>query len=457
VKKGVVVLVVVCAIPVVLWATAAPLSDRFIDLATTLNSIGVVFGLAGLSAFAANLILGGRVVVITRLFGGLDTMYRTHRGNGRVAFLLLLAHALLVLSSRATTSIGDALRTLSPALGWTVPFGLIALVAMAVAVGLTIYARLSHEVFVYVQRSFGVIFAFGALHAFMTPGTKAISPALTWYLAALSAAGLLAFGYRSLFGNILVLRHDYRVSKVNRLDEEAVEITMTPVDEPIRYTPGQFLFVTFYSTAFSARFHPFSFASEGETAIITLRPGDKRNQFHPFSITSAPSEKNLRVTVKAVGDFTRALHHLDEGAAARIEGPYGKFSYLNARRRRQIWIAGGIGVTPFLSMARNLDGAGYDIDLYYSTKRVRQSYFLDELEAIAARTPNFDLTHFPEDELGFLTADIIEEKSGDVTAADIFICGPPPMVKALRAQLRAKRVPESQIHFEEFGFGPKSS
>jgi predicted ferric reductase len=144
---------------------------------------------------------------------------------------------------------------------------------------------------------------------------------------------------------------------------------MEPAGERLRYRPGQFIYVTFYSNAFSARFHPVAVRNEGPSAVITLRPEDARDQFHPFSLTSAPHERALRVTVKAVGTFTAALPSLDRGATARVEGPYGAFSYLNPANRQQIWIAGGIGITPFLSMARSLEVfSGHDIDLYYGVK-----------------------------------------------------------------------------------------
>jgi predicted ferric reductase len=309
-------------------------------------------------------------------------------------------------------------------------------------------------VFIYVQRSFGIIFLIASLHVFMTSGIKASSPALTIYLGVLAAAGVAAWIYRSVFGNLLVRRHDYLVTGVRQLDKWVVEITMTPrAGRPLDYIPGQFVFVTFFSSEFNAQFHPVSIEHEGEYAIVTLRPGEVSNQFHPFSLTSAPGEGNLRIAVKAVGDFTRAMHKLGEGAVAKVEGPYGGFSHLKVPRKRQVWVAGGIGITPFLSMVRSLNGSGHQIDLYFGVKSLDQSYFLAELLALDRTKDDFRLIHVPEDEIGYITADRIEETTGDLKSVDFLLCGPPPMVKNLRGQLIDKGVPRSHIHFEKFALG----
>ena len=453
--RGPITLIVLSAIPIVLWARALPLDTRFTDAATTLTSLAVCLGLAGASAFALNLILGARLLFIDEYFGGLDKMFRVHQINGRVAFLLLISHAVGIVASRATDSVGSVADLFTLAAGWTVWLGVIALAGMTLAIGLTLYVRLNHEIFVYVQRVFGFVFIVAALHVFRTPGTKAFSPALTYYLAGISAAGVVAFAYRSLLDNILVKRHDFRVTGVHPLDEQVMEIVMTPDDKPLRYKPGQFLFVTFYSDAMKKDLHPFSVDINDSSALVTLRPGERYEQFHPFSITSTPNERELKVVFKEVGDYTHAMRSLEEGAWARVEGPYGTFSYLNVPNERQVWIAGGIGITPFLSMARSLDDSRFDIDFYYSMKSIRNAYLLAEFLQIQAGNPNFTVIPYPEDEVGFLTADAIHERTPDLASREIMICGPPPMIDALRDQLLAKGIPRSHIYFEKFGFAPK--
>ncbi|MBA3349780.1 MAG: ferric reductase-like transmembrane domain-containing protein, partial [Actinobacteria bacterium] len=446
-------LTAICAAPVVLWAVAQPLSSRLADPSTTLISIAIPLALGGMCAFALNLILGARLRVVEWFFGGLDRMYGLHKINGRVAFCLLLGHALLITASRAVISVESAGALYIGGAGWVVSFGVLALVFMTVAIVFTLYGRLNHEWFIYVQRSFGFIFMLASLHAFMTTGAKASSPALTLYLGAVSLAGLAAFAYRSLLGDVFIPRLQYNVLQVTELGDHSVrEITMAPEGRRLSFTPGQFVFVTFGSSAMSKEFHAVTHQPAGESEVMTFRAGAVANQWHPFSITSSPSEPGLRIAVKEVGDFTSALQWLENGAEARVEGPYGAFSYLRIPNKRQIWLAGGIGITPFLSMARGLDSPGYQIDLYYGMEHDDEGYFLHELAGIGDRYPGLRVIPWQRDERGFITAEAVARISGPLEEPDYLICGPPAMIDNLTGQLRAAGVPDSRIHFEKFGF-----
>jgi predicted ferric reductase/mono/diheme cytochrome c family protein len=445
------VLAVLSAAPLVLWTRTAPLDSRFDGSFTTLTSLAVLCAFAGTSAFALNLVLGARLRFVEAFFGGLDRMYRAHRVNGQVAFVLLLAHVVLILASRATISRETALDLLGPGAGWTVFAGVLAFGAMTVAILLTVFARLGHEIFVYVQRSFGFIFLAATYHVFTTEGAADESVALNAYLATLATVGLAAFAYRSLLASVLVRRRYYRVLAVNRLDESVTEIVMDPVGEPLDFDPGQFVFVSFRSPALSERFRPIDLSLRRQ--VFSIRPGEATNQFHPFSITSAPDERTLRITVKAVGDYTRALRSLEDGAEAVVEGPYGSFSHHGLPGREQLWLAGGIGVTPFLSMARSLRYANEPaVDFYYCVEHAEEAHFLAELREIAARREDFRVSLVPRDRVGFLTAERLARETGNLAEREILICGPPAMIDSLRSQLTAQGVPRERIHAEEFGF-----
>lgn len=387
-----------------------------------------------------------------RFLRGLDSLYWLHRTNGRIAFGLLVAHALLILISEALRSPIAALRILAPNPNSTVTLGAIALVGMAIAIILTLSRRLNHEMFVYVQRSFGFIFIIGVVHAFRIPGAKALSTPLTMYLAVVAAVALAAFAYRSLFGDVLVPHYEYRVTEVRHLDPRVIEISMEPLDQAVDFTPGQFVFVTFQSEELRKHFRPFAIDAEGEFGIVDFKTSAVSNQAHPFSITSAPGARHLKIVVKALGDFTNALQHLETGARVRVEGPYGSFSYRNIDNRKQIWIAGGIGLTPFLSMARSFDGSDHEVDFYYAMEDRHQGHFLDELYEIADRNPRLRVIPVRKDQLGFVSADDIHAASGDLRSKDILLCGPPGMVDNLTKQFVAAGVPSRQIHFEQFGF-----
>ena len=385
-----------------------------------------------------------------KLFGGLDRMYRVHRRTGETAFVLLLGHVVLVLASRATISVDAATGLLGPSAGATVFAGVVAFAAMTVSLLLTLFARLGHEIFVYVQRSFGFVFLLGSYHAFATQSTEG-STALRVYLAVLATLGIAAFFYRSVLGNVLVRRRTYRVVAVNRLDEHVTEIVMEPRGKALEHEPGQFVFVNFRSLEMGAELRPFELSAERQ--VLAVRPGEIRNQFHPFSITSAPGEPVLRITVKALGDYTSALRRLEPGAEAVVEGPYGSFSHRRAPRREQVWVAGGIGVTPFLSMARTLRaGDGVDATFYYCVEHVDEAHFVDELRAVEREHGGLRLVIVPRDRDGFLTGTRIAAEHDDLSARDVLVCGPPAMIESLREQLADVGLPAESFHAEEFSF-----
>ena len=286
-----------------------------------------------------------------------------------------------------------------------------------------------------------------AYHALATKGSTHDSGALTVYLAALASLGLAAFAYRSVFGSVLVRRRRYRVESVNRLDELVTEIVMRAEGRALEHQPGQFLFVSFPSL----RLRPFELSLRRQ--VLSLRAGEIRNQFHPFSITSAPGEPTLRITVKALGDYTRALRELEPGAEAVVEGAFGEFSHRAVANPRQLWLAGGIGVTPFLAMARSLaPGDGLDVDFYYCVEHEAEAHFLDELRALEADHDGFSVTLVPRVRDGLLTATRLAAEHDDLGSADVLVCGPPAMIESLRAQLRAEGHPPTRFHAEEFSF-----
>ncbi len=467
----------VCIVPLGLWVMAAPLGPRFAGAAQSLTSIGTLLALAGVSSFALNLVLGGRIKLLESAFGGLDKLYGAHRANGRLAFLLLMGHGVVMAAAQVAASGAAGLRFLLPTGGgWAVTFGLIALVLMAATIALTLYARLGHETFVYVQRFFGFVFCLAALHVFLVPGTKAISKPLTLYLSSLFAVGLGAWIYRSLLGERLVPRRSYVIDSVTAVGHDVIEVSMVPRDErsarrsrqkgdersarrsrqkgdgSLSFTPGQFVYVTFESEAMKRSFRPFLIHAEGDFGVVSVRPGEVANQYHPFSITSGPTERELRVVVKAVGDYTRAMANLEPGAGVRVEGPYGSFSYLTVNNLRQVWIAGGIGLTPFLSMARSLQTGDHEIDFYYCMEDGHQGYFLDELYDIADRVPRLRVAPIRRDRLGFVSASDIAGLTPGLSDKDILICGPPAMIDVLEHQFVELGVPRRRIHFEKFGF-----
>lgn len=420
---------VLCAIAGALWAIAVPLDIRLSSLPIALNTLAVAAALAAAAAFPLSLVLAARLPVVERLFGGLDRVYGAHRATAIGVLVLVLGHGMLLAASRAAISVESV-----PSLfalttdNWRVLLGAAVGVALSVGMYLTLGGRMRHELFVWVQRALGVAFLGAVVHAFAHESAKSASLPLALYLGALNAAGIAAFGYRSIFAKALVPRHDYRVANVRPLDDSVTEVTLEPAARPMRFTPGQFVFVTFYG-------------------------GRLPEETHPFSMTSGANERDLKLVIKRLGDYTAKLRLLESGAKAKVEGPYGALSHARIANLRQIWIAGGIGITPFLSMARSLDSSGYQIDLFYATETKDQAHFLDELYEIADRDPRVRVVSVRRDNLGRISAEDVCGTMRDLVHKDILICGPPAMMDSLRAQFRELGVPDERLHAERFSFG----
>jgi predicted ferric reductase len=138
---------------------------------------------------------------------------------------------------------------------------------------------------------------------------------------------------------------------------------------------------------------------------------------------------------------------------AVIEGAYGMFDYKTGGEK-QIWIAGGIGLTPFLAFIRDMDGSlKHDIDLYYTVRHKEEALFVNEIESAAQKNPRLTPHIRYSATAGSLTSeDIVKNAGGNVNDHHIYMCGPLPMVQAFEKKFLALGVPSANIHFEEFNF-----
>lgn len=187
----------------------------------------------------------------------------------------------------------------------------------------------------------------------------------------------------------------------------------------------------------------------GQFAFVKIDSDGVLGQSHPFSISSTPSQTQVRFSIKQLGDYTSALSQAKVGQSVKIDAPYGSFSNKVVKSNRQVWVAGGIGVTPFLSMAASVDGS-QQIDMYYSVKESKEAVYLKELQAIEAKNNNFRINLVDTTKSGYLTADKILTNIEDIDTTTFLICGPPAMMKSIRQQLKVKGVKNRSIHTEEF-------
>jgi ferredoxin-NADP reductase len=192
--------------------------------------------------------------------------------------------------------------------------------------------------------------------------------------------------------------------------------------------------------------------------LIRLRRNGTLSEMHPFTISSSPTQEFISVTPKAVGDFTATIGDTEPGDRAYIEAPYGVFSYLNHTGLELAFIAGGIGITPFMSMLRYMRDAGdqRDVVLIWGNKSEADIAFRDELDAIDAAMPSLRIVHVMsrqedfEGERGFITRELIERHVPDIRSRQVFLCGPPVMMRAVRPAVESIGVPKQRLHFERF-------
>ena len=437
--------IVLCVMPVVLWFRLHPLSTLEGYIPAMLN-LGRVAGLVGTVMYALNLVYSTRLRFLEGMFGGLNRVYIAHHMLGGLALVMLSLHPLFLALRYVTTSLKQAALMLipngllpfnalldqnhlyhSPVLQqWALFFGIIAFWGMVALLLVTFFIKLPYRLWLITHRFLGVAFAISALHILFISSDTTKDPFMKGYMLTIVAIGLVAFVYKTLLGNIIIRRYKYTVRAAQTVAGNVVQVVLDPVAKAMSYSPGQFVFI---------RFH-------GEGV---------KSEWHPFSISSSPGDDGLQISIKGLGDFTNSLGALKAGMTADIEGAYGRFSYTNYTNKQQIWIAGGIGVTPFLSMMKNLP-ADMKVDLYYSVKTESELIDWPSLYGEAHKQPGVlrVIPFIGEKQPKFLDADFVEQTSGGLKGKDIYICGPPPMMSSLRSQLKAKGVPGTSIHSEEF-------
>lgn len=442
------VTIALCLIPVYLWARLHPFSTVHGYIPTMLN-LGRITGLVGTVMYALNLLYATRLKFLEFWFGGLNRVYIAHHMLGGLALIMLSFHPLFLALRYVTTSMKQAALMLVPnglfpldALfktsaeyhevvlqQWAIMLGVISFWGMVALLLVTFFIKLPYRLWLFTHKFLGVAFIIAGLHILFISSDTSKDPAMKWYMLATVVVGVAAFVYKSLVGNIVIRKFTYKVSSVQVVADGVVQVLMTPIAETMRYKPGQFVFVRFRN---------------GGPHIST--------EWHPFSISSAPSELGLELSIKALGDYTNILSSLQVGATADVEGAYGRFSYTNYNSKDQVWIGGGIGVTPFLSMIKDLPPEGCRVDLYYAVKTATEIIDKEKLTQESHARQNVRVIPFIGDQQqGHLTADFIEQYSAPLKGKDFYICGPPAMMQSIRKQLRAKGIPATSIHSEEFG------
>ncbi len=401
------------------------------------RELSVALGFAGLSMMTLQFVLTARFKTIKAPYGA-DVVYHFHRQISLVAFALILAHPLLLFINAPQTL---ALLNLVSA-PWRARMGVTAVVLLLVLIGASLWRkqlkieytawRIWHGILatVVVALSMGHIIL--ARHYLNLPWKQAL-----WIAYGAFWVGLLA--YVRVVKPLLLLRRPYVVEKVTPERGNAWTLTVRPQGHAgMKFMPGQFAWLTAWKTPFADAEHPFSISS------------------------SACRTDRLDFTIKELGDFTRTIKDLQPGQKVYLDGPFGAFSIDRHPHAPQFaFIAGGVGITPIMSMLRTLADRGdrRPLLLLYASRDWESVIFREELEELKNKL-NLTLVHVLEKppagwtgESGFINQTLLERylpKEKERNAIEIFICGPPPMMNAVEAALVRIGVPLGDFHSERF-------
>lgn len=423
---GWVTLAILTIIPAIRWLFLMPVNFRFFGIDSTMTSFGQIAGLTGLTMFSLNLILAGRFKFLDYLFYGLNITYNWHRIVGTLSFSFLLFHPLLLAISYSRLSWRSAALFLLPFTNeLAITFGIFALLGMIILIVLTYYARIKYQNWKISHKFMVLVFMLALLHAWLIQSDIARDPFLRFYIFSLAGLGLASGFYRAFLSKYWNNNLLYEVKNFYFANPLVLDIEMAPRRRSLAFKAGQFIFVRFLKSQVSS-------------------------ESHPFSLSSSPGEANLKITIKSLGDYTSALKDLSIGDIAAIEGPFGRFIYHEASLKNQIWLAGGIGITPFLSMARELKDQSYKIDLYYCLKDQAEAVFMDELSGLSRQNKNLKIIPWYSSGQGRISGQAVKEASRGLTDKEIFLCGPIPFMENLNKQFRALGVKRGRIYFEKF-------
>lgn len=418
--------VVLTFIPVIFWIFKGPLIGRFSSSTQIFRSLGQITGLLGMVLLSINFILSARFKFLDEWFNGLNRVYIKHHIIGILTFCLLLFHPTFLVIQYLFISLKASFNFLFSIGNFPVILGEAALLVFIVLMVITLYLNFKYQNWKNTHKYLGLVLFLGIFHMLLIPSDVSNSFFLKYYMLLITSLGVLSYLYRTVFKLYKKREYKYRLEEVRKVNDNIVELKLKPLGHGMEYMPGQFVFVRF----------------EGEGILA---------ESHPFSISSGLG-KEITLGIKALGDFTSMIYLMKPGAVCSVEGPFGVFSFTKAISKRQVWVAGGIGITPFLGMARQIASGGasdYNVDLYYSVKNNTEATFAEELAEISKRNSNFKFhPHFSEKD-GFISASIIKNNT-DIAGAEIFLCGPQVFMESLRKQFTDLGINNKKIHSEEF-------
>lgn len=424
--------VLIVILPLILTALVAPREGSL------LWNIGRGFAFTAITILTLQAVLAARFKWITCAFG-LDIVIRYHRDIAIFAGVLLLFHPLSFILAGA---------------GWGLILGGNAFIWLGKIALVLVFLNLLASVF---QTRLKLKFErWRNLHDVIGPTLLGLAFVHSWFVGddlesvpmrvlwvGLLGTAVAVFAFHRFIRPRRLARKPYEVKEVFREAEKVWTVRLSPPkDEGVfGYAPGQFQFIKF------------------------LRGRGLPEEEHHWTISSSPSQReSLSSTIKELGDFTATIGETRPGDKAVVHGPFGRFSYLFYPEEKDfVFIAGGIGMTPLMSMIRDMRDKGetLPVTLLYGNRDRESIVFYKELREIErGGHPALKVVHVLEHpgkdwtgERGFIDREKIEKYCRDgLSGRSFYIVGPPVLTKKIIRDLRALGVRDSRIHTEIFSF-----
>ena len=394
--------------------------------------------LVGFSIVALQFVVSARWKWVEWPFG-LDMIFLFHRAMAVWAGSLLLAHPLLMAWGK-----GDWFLLTRPLIHWPIQLGRIALLTVLALILVSIFRASIRLDFERWRRIHNVL-ALGVLGLAFAHSTAIGTDFGSWPMrivwSTFVGVGLVSYGYHRFVWPHWHRRRPYEIAEVRQESHNVWTLKLRPpeAESCCDYLPGQFHFLTLY------------------------RRQDLPVEEHPFTISSSPTQEGYRAsTIKESGDFTRLMRQTRAGDRAAVRGPYGRFSYLlHPDETDLVFIAGGIGVTPLMSMLRHMrDTRSSKTVLLLFANHIRDDIlFSEELDQIVAGgQPRLRVVYVLSDpgadwtgERGRIDRELILRHVKEPLAGKgFYLCGPAEMNEAVTHALRGLGVPSRRIHSERF-------
>ncbi|HEY0211656.1 ferredoxin reductase family protein [Acerihabitans sp.] len=400
------------------------------------TEFSIALGYSGLAIMGLQFGLTSRFRWVTKPWGE-DVIYHFHRRISLIALGLVLAHPLILFIVRpellALLNFASApWRARLAAISTYSLIGLIVLALWRVKLKLSYEAwHLTHIILAVAAVAAGLMHMAAWGFYLEDPMKKAL-----WYGLTLFWLALLL--YVRLVKPLFMLRRPYRVAQVKTERGNTTTLVMKPEGHGgFRFTPGQFGWLTLWNGPFNITGHPFSFSSSAQA-------GDGR----------------VEMSIRNLGDFTAGISQVTPGQRVYLDGPYGAFTIGNPADMH-VLIAGGVGITPMMSILRTLADRGDQrpVVLIYGSRDWESITFREELDALRARL-DLKLVHVLSrphkgwtGETGFIDAALFRRHlPPPYNMHEYFICGPNVMMDAIENALAAMDVPMSKYHTERYNF-----